>query len=235
MNLRRRSTDWTKWLRRIRKALLVCGCLFVAAAASFALMLWLEQPAAFRMLSAVLWMESTPPNRSDLIYVLGGDYLVRVPFAAELYKLGYGQKVVVPFERMPLADKQLPAGDARQEHFTKASLRILQEHEVPAGDVEEWAWANGVGTTAEEIDALRGYVLAHPEVQSVVIVTSGYHMRRTHYVARRKLPWRVHIAVSGIDGPEWNANNWWLHPIGRTTVREECVKLLFYIPRYLFG
>jgi uncharacterized SAM-binding protein YcdF (DUF218 family) len=171
-------------------------------------------------------------GRADLIYILGGDYIRRVPYAAGLFAGGAAPRIVIPREKMGGGDRSLPGA---QEHFSDASERILRQAGVPAGAILQWTYQGGVTSTAEELRALEVYVETFPEVSSVIIVTSDYHTRRAGYTARRMLPGRVAVTVLGADNDGWTVENWWRHPMGRRTVHDEIVKLAYYSLRYVFG
>lgn len=169
---------------------------------------------------------------ADLIYVLGGDYLTRVPYAATLLKEGYAPRIVIPREDM---GQRRDDGLFTQEHFTDASMRILAEHGVASGAVLELRTLSGVNSTSSEIQALASLVTALGNVRSVLIITSPYHCRRASYTAARMLPGDVDVQIAAAEVPTWNLQNWWLHPVGRTTVREEYLKLIYYWFRFALG
>ncbi|MDL5050769.1 YdcF family protein [Oscillatoria amoena NRMC-F 0135] len=201
------------------------GVAFLSLSGIFTILLWMESPLAYRLISSLLWRQD-PPQPADALYVLGGDYLVRIPFAASLYKLGYAQFVILPRE---------PEQFYNQEHFTDASIRILKEQGVAEENIEEYQWQSGVTSTASEMEALRNYLAGRPDLRSIIIVTSGYHSGRALYTARRRLPSGLSIQVAGVDGQTWNSGNWWLDPAAKAAVLEEFRKYLYYVPRYLFG
>lgn len=165
---------------------------------------------------------------ADIIYVLGGDYERRAPFAARLFKSSLAPRVVIPRETMP-------PGATRDSHFSDVTVRLLAEAGVPENAVFMWRVDRGVSSTADEMRALALYTQTFPQTTKVVIVTSAYHTRRAQYTAERMLPSRVTVQTAGVESSPWNLQNWWLNPVGRRTVWDEYKKLLYYYPRYLFG
>jgi uncharacterized SAM-binding protein YcdF (DUF218 family) len=190
-----------------------------------------EDEATLKRIGDFLWVRQEP-QRADLIYVLGGDYITRVPFAASLYAEGWAPKVVIPRERMSPNDFGAQGGP---EHFTDASLRILREKGVPSSALLEWTVRGGVQSTADEMRALAIYSDTFPDVTRVLVVTSQYHTRRVAYAAGRMLPGRVECIVLGTPSSEGSIEEWWKHPGTRQTVIDEYWKLLYYVPRYLLG
>lgn len=218
--------------RRLALAIFV---LLVLAPTGISLVLWLgieaKQPDICRI-SANLVQEHGELAISDIIYVLGGDYLNRVPRAVELYRKGWAPRIVIPRENMPERAQDSNKGP---EHFTTVSLRMLTAAGVPPESVEEWVIGAGVSSTAEEAKALRLYLETHSRVQSVIIVTSNYHTRRAGYTARRMSPGGARIFMDGVPPAGWDLDSWWKDPVGYATVRSEYLKLLYYLPRYFFS
>lgn len=225
-------------MRSLRRPLLLLAKLGLWLGALGALALGLlyaalhsNQEAPSRALGAFL-DNRQPPRPADIIYVLGGDYLTRVPYAASLLQEGYGPLIVIPREDMPSPGQP---GPFAQEHFTDASLRILAEHGVSRAAMMELRTPGGVSSTSSEIRALARLVAALGNVRSVLIVTSPYHCRRVSYTAARMLPGEVDVQVAAAELPRWNLQNWWLDPVGRSTVREEYLKLIYYWFRFVLG
>ncbi len=213
-----------------RAILLLCASL-VLATAWLAWNIQAENEATMRRIGDFLWTRQEP-MRADLIYVLGGDYITRIPYAASLYAEGWAPKVVIPRENM---GQQHRDAHNRQEHFTDASLRILREKGLPSSALMEWAVREGVQSTADELRALAVYSETFPEVTRVLVITSQYHTRRVSYTASRMLPGRVECIVLGTPGSEGGIEDWWKRPGSRQTVIDEYRKLLYYLPRYILG
>lgn len=174
-----------------------------------------------------LRVEEESPD-CDIIYILGGDYLTRAPHAAEMYRAKKAPKVVIPWEDMRSRDE-------RQEHFSLATERILMERGVPKEAIHVWKFKEGVLSTADEIRALAAYVDVFPGTQRILLVTTQYHTRRARYAANRAMPWGVKVYASGVEDPNWKMDGWWYTRKGREAVAEEYWKLLYYVPRFLFG
>ncbi len=190
-----------------------------------------QDPETMRRLGSFLRNEGQAAE-ADFIYVLGGDYLNRIPYAAELYRRRMAPRIVVPHEDMGWGSDVSPTG---QEHFTHASLRMLREAGVPESGMVDWKWGAGVGSTADELYALRGYFEAFPKFRRAIVVTSDYHTRRVGYAAGRILPRGMEFIVLGAPVTDWNLENWWRHPVGRATVWGEYKRLVFYTFRYALG
>ncbi|GAB4373099.1 MAG: hypothetical protein OHK0021_15300 [Bryobacter sp.] len=190
-----------------------------------------EDATTLTRIGNFLWTQEEPLP-ADLICILGGDYLRRAPLAAQLYSEGFATKILVPREDMGWKGNQAANG---QEHFSDATLRILREKGVPETALVDWKVKSGVTSTAEELRALAIYADLFPDVRRVLIISSHYHTRRISYTAGRVLPSRLDYRVLGAPVEQWSLASWWAHPVGRQTIREEYLKLFYYLPRYLFG
>jgi uncharacterized SAM-binding protein YcdF (DUF218 family) len=118
------------------------------------------------------------PAKSDIIYLLGGDYLARAPLAASLEKSGFAPMILIAREPSKLTD---------------ATIGLLTAMGVPRSGITDILVGHGVTSTADEARALRLYVRAH-KVRSVLVVTSMLHSRRAGMAMRRAL-WGTGVQV----------------------------------------
>lgn len=184
-----------------------------------------RDPDLLRAIGLYLWRRDSVVT-ADILYVLGGDYSRRIPHALQLYREGLASKIVLPYENLHL----------RREgsmHFTEESQKLLLESGVPSGAIILWRVGSGVGSTADEMRALRVYLETFTTTRRVIVVTSAYHSRRAGYTAQRFAPSGVQIQVSGVEDSDWSMENWWRSPRGNALVQEEWKKLVYYYVRYL--
>jgi uncharacterized SAM-binding protein YcdF (DUF218 family) len=84
--------------------------------------------------------------------------------------------------------------------------------------------------TLSEIRALKAWLAKRSEIKSLLIVSSGFHLRRVRLCCRAVLPRYLSVrflaaAESGL-GPR--SDSWWRNPRSRAIVLCELPKLLLY-------
>jgi uncharacterized SAM-binding protein YcdF (DUF218 family) len=163
--------------------------------------------------TADLWIVSDPLTHADAIVVLGGSYQTRPPAAADLYRRGLANKVLVSH----WSDWQ----------FNRAALLRLG---VPASAIE--AFGKAATNTREEAVALRQW--AEQNAASVFIIPSEpFTARRVQWIFRREFSnWPVTIEVQPFAPPDYSAEGWWKTEQGSMAFRGEILKYLYYRFRY---
>ncbi len=84
--------------------------------------------------------------------------------------------------------------------------------------------------TWREICALAGWLSKHQAVQTLTVVSSGFHLRRVRWCCRRLLPGRIiarFLAVPS-ESPSFNRSQWWRNTVSRKLVLLELAKLVLY-------
>lgn len=117
-------------------------------------------------------------GRADAIYVLGGDFEIRAPLAAQLYRDGYAPVIVLPRE----AEPTVPG----VQNPTDTTVGILTRSGVPADRIRILRYGQGVSSTADEGRAFRIYAHAS-NLHRALLVTSAHHTRRASLVMARAL------------------------------------------------
>lgn len=169
-----------------------------------------------------------PLERADAIFVLGGSaaYIERNQAAAQLYKQGIAPKILVSDDGTQGGWNKL---ERRNPYFAEKARWELIGQGVPAEVIE--ILAPTVEGTHEEADLL---IETAPEkhLNSVLLVTSAYHTRRTlrtfeRAAAKNNLPLEI-----GIEFPPEQqippAFSWWTSRKGWSAVGGEYVKLVYY-------
>jgi uncharacterized SAM-binding protein YcdF (DUF218 family) len=152
---------------------------------------------------------------ADLIHVLGGRE-ERVVYALYLYRQDYSQKLFfsgeesAPFYKMYAIKQGVPANDLLQ-----VETRAKNTYEE-ALDLEQLLESRGT-------------------IQSVIIVSSPYHLRRAQWVFKRVLGERVKVQFAPVPFEHsYESRRWWTNRLSRQMVASEYLKLLFYYVRYQF-
>jgi uncharacterized SAM-binding protein YcdF (DUF218 family) len=173
---------------------------------------WLGRESLLRK-AADLWIVSDPLTYADAIVVLGGNSQTRPPVAADLYRRGLADKVLVSH----WSDYQL----------NRAALLKLG---VPTSAIEAFGKANA--NTREEAVALREW--AERNAASVFVIPSEPFMtRRVQWIFRREFSGRpVTIKVRPFDPPGFSLERWWKTEQGSNALQNEILKYLYYRWKY---
>ena len=91
---------------------------------------------------------------------------------------------------------------------------------VPLGPLGTWT----------EIQALAGWLRSHQDVRSLIIVSSGAHLRRVRLCCKVFLPSHISFRLSAVDqdGPHLRREFWWRDRKSRDIVLSEFPKLVLY-------
>lgn len=151
-----------------------------------------------------------------IVAISGGDTTARTKEAVELYKNGWATKLIFSGAAQ---DKSGPSN-------AEAMRRIALSSGVPNGDIitEEYS-----STTKENAENTQN-ILAENEIESVILVTSGYHQRRAglEFIARSNGTISLRNHPVEVDN-QWAGGWWWLTPGGWYLAISELVKItIFY-------
>jgi uncharacterized SAM-binding protein YcdF (DUF218 family) len=200
----------------IKKA--ACGLAIAFAIAAVAVFAIQHPDQTFWLIGRILIVED-PPEHCDAIYLLGGDYEIRAPKAAQMFREGWAPLIVLARE---------PEAAHSKGNFTETTIGILHHEGVPTDRIVQIRVPGGVTNTAGEARALRDYVKSHP-IHRLLVVTSAVHTRRAQMALYRSL-WgaRVDLYMAPVEEPGYRSGDWWLTSYGRGQVKAEYEKLLYY-------
>lgn len=121
--------------------------------------------------------------------------------------------------------------------MTKARFEsLVEKHSLPR-EHTYWGGCGATNTYSQPYFFLESYGKMIPEVSSIVIVTSPFHVRRARWSYQHildKAEVSVEIKTYAAPGKKWRKNiNWWQYQNGRDWVSYETQKNLFY--RYYYG
>jgi len=199
-------------------------------------------PRSFQALLSRLydWLTGADPIRNaDLIFTLAGRQSRKV-FALELFQQLRAPRLLLSvgrFEIRRFAKLILPAALNLLEIATPVSppdrhfFVSFEDHKVEV----EWVPRGRFGTLSE-IRALAAWLRRHPEVSSLLVVSSATHLRRVRMCCRSLLPRQIHILFVGVpnEDPFLQRDRWWRSRGARAMVMAEPVKLLVYRLTLLF-
>ena len=179
------------------------------------------------------WLSlSDPVGCGDLIFALAGRHSRKL-YALELFRQGIGNSLLLSvgrFEIRKFAHLSWPPEIdlARVAASTQAAQRhYFVSSEAGRSDVE--LIPRGRFGTLSEIRALARWLRSRPQVASLVVVSSGPHLRRVRACCRALLPARLQLRFLPVpnDGG-LTRNSWWRNRYCRMLVLKEVGKILVY-------
>lgn len=160
------------------------------------------------------------PNGQDncrkadaIIAISGGDTQARTAEAIKLYQNGWGDRLIFSGAAQ---DKSGPSNAAAMSAQALAAG-------VPAEviDIEEDA------ATTQENAANSQTIFERNDIQSVILVTSGYHQRRASLEFSQLAQEKTIILNHPTDDKDWNTW-WWLTPRGWWLAGGELAKIVVF-------
>ena len=163
-----------------------------------------------------------PEEAVDAVVVMAGEPRRRLPPAARLYTEGVAPKIL-------LTNDGIFSSWSTEHHRNLYEVEWSRERLLEAGVPEEDIVLLDYTASGSIHDALntRAFVLGRGDIRSLLVVTSDYHTRRTHWTFERVFAGEdVDIRVYAVPkDPDFT---------GRRTLllTQELVKLVFYRLRY---
>ena len=218
---RDRAEKWTSpRTSRFLRRLVVAGALGVGLLAGL-------YAGRQRLLPAMAnWLDvGGPLQEADYVLPLGSGEDSRVMMAAAIVKAGWAPRVLVT--------KTVVSPEAKEGIIPptyEIYRTVLRHYGIPDRDV--LLLGDEIDHTYGEIQALAEFLQSAPQAR-VLIVTDGYHTRRTRLAVSYLLkdrPGQVSLISSPSDtiAPQ----TWWRHEEGFEEVLAEHFKLLFYAVHY---
>jgi uncharacterized SAM-binding protein YcdF (DUF218 family) len=173
--------------------------------------------------AADLWIVSDPTTRADAIVVLGGGLEIRPFIAAELWRRGLADKILI--------SQGSEEGAASMAGISSnGELNRLLNLGVPAGAIEKFGIAST--NTRDEAVALREW--AERNAASVFIIPSEiFSARRVRWIFRRQFSGTaVSIEVPSFEPLDYARWNWWKTEKGLVAFRTEFLKYMYYCLKY---
>ncbi len=165
-------------------------------------------------------------GHADAIVVLSGStvYRERARRAAQLYAEGRAPLIL-------LTNDTTPGGWStklqKNPQFVERAKEELLNGGVPESSI--LVAPEPVSSTYDEARAVRQFV-SERKIQSVLLVTSAFHSRRTLWTFRKVLAdtgVRIGLEYSSVPGTAASLF-WWLSPEGWRDVAGEYVKIFYY-------
>jgi uncharacterized SAM-binding protein YcdF (DUF218 family) len=168
--------------------------------------------------------------KSDLTFILLGPVPDRALLTADLYHQGQTEKILMANEYQAGMDLAL----AQRLHIEKTSdvfVKALLSLEVPANIIE--VLPEVAASTRDEVIILKNYLEQHPQIKSVMVVTSSFHglrAKKLFNLAIKGLNHEVQLVIPANPHSVFNAQKWWTDRYSATMVALEYLKLVnFYL------
>jgi uncharacterized SAM-binding protein YcdF (DUF218 family) len=193
------------------------------AIAILVICVWLGRESLLRD-AASLWIVSDPVTRADAIVVLGGDSQARPLRAAELYRRGLADKVLVS-QTAEVEQVAVGASPSDAELNRTALLKLG----VPPGAIENFGTANA--NTRDEAVALKEWAKRNA-ASAFIIPAEIFSARRVRWIFDRELSGdAITIEVSSLESPV-SRSEWWKTDQGVIAFQNEVLKYIFYRLKY---
>jgi len=181
-------------------------CKVVLTLAFAAILMAILHPAFLTRFARQFRVDDPAPSDA-LVLLLGGDR-DRPEKAAELYRRGLGELVLLG------SDSDL-----------KLNRDVLIERGVPARAIMSLGPTIG---TREEAWRVRDYATAHPEIRRITVVTTAFHTVRARWIFRRALMGiGVEVRIAASIDPRFNETDWYTTVAGVSAYTQELLKMVY--------
>jgi uncharacterized SAM-binding protein YcdF (DUF218 family) len=175
--------------------------------------------------AANLWVISDEAAPADAVAVLGGGVEVRPFAAAEYYRKGLINKILV-------ADVRSRRTEDIGVVLSHVSLnrRVLMRLNVPESAIENFG--DKVSNTNEEAIALREWAVRN-SARRLIVPTEEFSARRVRWIMQRAFAGTgIDVRVPGLVDPDLSRAEWWKDEKGVVAFQNEVIKYVYYRVKY---
>lgn len=147
-----------------------------------------------------------PLAKANLVLVLSGQPLLRVPEGARIYHEGYAPKILLTRELRERGSEELLRLGIRFPDSQENALTILEALRVPRSailTIQERA-----DSTRSEMQTVARFLNTHP-VKSMIIVTSKSHTTRAYKIFSTGLGPGVRLIMRSVPNDPFDPARWW--------------------------
>lgn len=180
---------------------------------------------ALRSLGSFLAHED-PLQHADALFVLAGTRLERPLEAADLFAAGYASRIVMTHQKPEPAFAEAEKRGVHLPLDAEVARDVLVELGVPKDAITIPRTIHD--NTAMEAQTLRRLAVpAH--WKRIIVVSSGYHLRRAALAMRRELAGtNVEVVMRRTRHDQEDPEHWWQHRGDVRTVWSELPKIVAY-------
>ncbi len=173
--------------------------------------------------AANVWLVNDAPAKADAIVLLGGGIDFRPYGAAQLYRQGLAQRILIMNSEIKSTDR-----DELTIPWQEMAQRVLRRHGVPASAIE--VAGTNLTSTFEEACTVRDWCQrSHARV--LLIPNGPFNARRAKWVFQKVLR-RSGVEVRVLAMPSDHFSDWWRHEDSLIDFNNEVVKFAMYLWKY---
>lgn len=170
---------------------------------------------------------SHKPQKADAILVLMGSVSERIPEAVDLYKSGYAPLLIYPDDYEENPPEVLPDGSLLHNDAAKAK-HLSGRLNIPDSVI---VIVKGTAlNTQAEAEIVAAWLVNHPATDTILLVSSSYHMRRALIIFRNEFRSNK-LEITIISMPSrystFDPEKWWQTAGDRRTVFYEYLKIAY--------
>jgi uncharacterized SAM-binding protein YcdF (DUF218 family) len=189
-----------------------------------ALGLYLGSPYLLTAVGRYLVTEH-PLAKADLVLVLSGQTLLRVPEGARIYHEGFTSKVLLTNEPRPRGMEDLLRVGIRFPDSQENALAILDALRVPRSDI--LTIQERSNSTRTEMQSVARFLKRQP-VRSLIIVTSKSHTTRAFKIFSAGLGPEIRLIMRPVPADPFDPARWWQDRTDAKEVLHEYQALVDY-------
>jgi hypothetical protein len=164
---------------------------------------------------------------SDLIFVLAGEQS-RKEYGAKLFSEGFAPRLLLSVARFDVrrfsglalpVHLDLPEMAAKLSPSDRHFFVLLEKKRTSVQTIARARFG-----TLREILALRMWLSEHPEIESLLVISSGFHLKRVRMCCRSLLPGHLRVDFRGTT----SGAKWWKDARLRSQILAELLKVPFY-------
>jgi len=156
---------------------------------------------------------SNLPKDIVIVCLAGGKYRIEAAFS--LYANGIGERLFI-----------VGAGPKATKDAIAKLQAVETAQKIPWDRFDKILVENESRNTIENAFAVKRFLEQNPQVKKILLVTSGYHMRRAEFMISNQIPLDVQIIPFTPTSTEIGRENWWQTWLGISITVEEYFKLL---------
>jgi len=147
-----------------------------------------------------------PLAKANLVLVLSGQPLLRVPEGARIYHEGYAPKILLTRELRERGSEELLRLGIRFPDSQENALTILEALRVPRSAI--LTIQERSDSTRSEMQTVARFLKTHP-VKSMIIVTSKSHTTRAYKIFFTGLGPGVRLIMRPVPNDPFDPARWW--------------------------
>ncbi len=168
------------------------------------------------------------PEEADVIVILMGSVPARVLEAVDLYEEGYADQIIV-VHNYAEAEEKLAARGVIYPGDAELTRMVALELGVPGESIS--ILPGQARSTKDEAAVIRAYLEQSSDVNSLILVTSSFHTRRTLKIFERALNGlerEVKLISQASSYDSFQAESWWRDRQSAKMVVLEHLKLAYF-------